>query len=106
MGASRNTLSPLPSPLPLTVKLVVAPAVPCVVAGNVNESGAGGQHRRRIQRTADVDRLVQGGVETVVDIKVAANAGRGGGADPGIDCRARESAAGVWVKSDREAEAR
>ena len=37
VGASRNTLSPLPSPLPLTVKLVVAPAVPAVVAGNVSE---------------------------------------------------------------------
>ena len=33
----RTTASLLPNPLPLTVKLVVAPAVPCVVAGNVNE---------------------------------------------------------------------
>ena len=39
VGARRSTLSPLPSPLPLTVKLVVAPAVPTVVVGNVNEVG-------------------------------------------------------------------
>ena len=37
LGAVSVDVSPLPRPLPLTVKLVVAPAVPAVVAGNVSE---------------------------------------------------------------------
>ena len=37
VGAVRFTVSPLPNPLPLSVKVVVAPAVPWVVVGNDNE---------------------------------------------------------------------
>ena len=39
VGVDRFTVSPLPNPLPLIVKDVVAPTVPCIVAGNVNEVG-------------------------------------------------------------------
>ena len=37
VGVDRFTVSPLPNPLPLTVKVVVAPTVPWVVVGKVSE---------------------------------------------------------------------